>query len=73
MYNIVLSDDGLWTISPTASPSASPFYVSGDDFWAGILDINLAVNSRGVSPVLYLSSDITLIGDGSSSNPFKIS
>ena len=72
MFNIVPSNDYLWTISPYASSSSSIFRVNGNDT-AGWLGSNYAKDSRGVSPAVYLSSDITLTGDGSSSNPYVIS
>ena len=74
MYNIVPSDNFLWTISPSASYSDSVFRVSGIHSIAGRLNRStLATLSSGVSPVLYLTSDITLTGDGSSGNPYVIS
>ena len=73
MFNIVPSNDYLWTISASAR-SASVFNVDGGgNNSAGRLGDNTAANSRGVSPAVYLSSDITLTGDGSSSNPYVIS
>ena len=72
MYNIVPSGDYLWTISPSGSNSYSVFFVDGNASDAGRLSIHGASYSLGVSPVLYLSSDITLTGDGSSSNPYVI-
>ena len=72
MYNIVPSGGYLWTISPSASDGFSVFRVNGTTSLAGSLfDDN--GNDRGVSPVLYLTSDITLTGDGSSGNPYVIS
>ena len=73
MYNIVPSNGYLRTISPHVFLSPSVFYVCGSASFAGILGYSTADSSYGVSPVLYLSSDITLIGDGSSSNPYQIS
>ena len=73
MYSIVPSNAYLWTISPSTSNSYSVFFVSGDSGTAGRLDSISAYNSSGVSPVLYLSSDITLTGDGSQGNPYVIS
>ena len=73
MYNIVPSGGYLWTISPFASISYYVFIVSGYASGAGRLNISSANSSRGVSPALYLSSDITLMGDGSEGNPYVIS
>ena len=72
MYSIVPSNGYLWTISPDSS-RYSVFYVYGFASSAGRLNYGYASSSRGVSPVLYLSSDITLTGDGSSANAFQIS
>ena len=73
MYSIVPSNGYLWTISPIDSTSLSVFCVNGNTSNAGRLNGDYAVFSYGVSPVLYLSSDITLTGDGSSANAFQIS
>ena len=73
MHNIVPSGDYLWTISPGTSSSRSVFNVDGVSINAGRLDYFSAGNSDDVSPVLYLTSDITLTGDGSSGNPYVIS
>ena len=72
MYNIVPQGDYLWTISPRASSGTSVFRVYGGASSAGGLSGSFANNSSGFSPVLYLTSDITLTGDGSSGNPFII-
>lgn len=75
MYNIVPSGDLLWTISPSASGGYYVFLVNGGSYagGAGFVGHSFANNSDGVSPVLYLSSDITLTGDGSQGNPYVIS
>ena len=73
MYSIVPSAGGnLWTISPNASYSGLVFYVNGNTSTAGHVSNDFASDSYGVSPVLYLKSDITLIGDGSQGNPYVI-
>ena len=72
MYNIVPSDGYLWIISPTASDSLTVFCVVGNASIAGRVSSSFANASFGVSPALYLSSDITLSGTGESSNPYKI-
>ena len=72
MYNIVPSDGYLWIISHDAILSTYVFYVCGPARNAGSLFTNNANYSFGVSPTLYLSSDITLTGDGSQGNPFTI-
>lgn len=73
MYSIVPSGSLLWTISSLASYSLNVFDVSGTTSGAGRVHNNFAYNSYGVSPVLYLKSDITLTGDGSQGNPYVIS
>ncbi len=71
MYNIVPSDRYIWTISP-ASLSTHVFYLRGDSSYAGSLR-NIVVNfDNAVVPVLNLSSDITLTGEGTQSNPYAI-
>ena len=72
MYNIVPSGDWLWTISPIAGSSIDVFRVFDNPSNAGALLNGIANRSYGVSPAVYLSSDITLTGDGSQGNPYKI-
>ena len=73
MYDIVPSDGLLWTISPSASDGRLVFSVYGYPGYAsGLIDYDAAI-PNGVSPVLYLGSDITLTGDGSEGNPYVIS
>ena len=70
MYSAVPSDGYMWTISPLASISNSVFTVNS----GGSVGSNYASNaSRGVVPVLYLSSDITLSGMGEPGDPYVIS
>ena len=74
MYNILSSSGGyLWTISPSASDSYRVFRLfgafSGNVGGLSPSPVDLSV---GVSPALHLTSDITLTGDGSESNPYKI-
>ena len=73
MYNIVPSGGYLWTLSPNASDSIYVFIVFGSSDYAGRVHGLNASTSRGVSPAVYLSSDITLTGDGSQGNPYVIS
>ena len=70
MYTIVPSDGHLWTISPGVSSSNYVFIVDGNN--AGNVVNNIALDSCAVSPVLYLSSDITLTGDGTEASPYRI-
>ena len=72
MYNIVPSDGILWTISPNPSLSARVFNVFGYASNAGYVSNNLANGSFGVSPAVYLSSDITLQGTGTELDPYVI-
>ena len=72
IFNIVPSGGYLWTISPHATYSTTVFRVSGISSSAGDLSSSIAYNSSGVSPAVYLTSDITLIGDGSQGNPYVI-
>ena len=72
MYSIVPSNGYLWTISPLDSASNTLFYVYGFTGFAGGLGSNIASRSHGVSPVLYLSSDISLSGSGTSGDPYTI-
>ena len=72
MYSIVPSDSHLWTISPRASFfGANVFCVLGNN--DGYMSNDFASNSHGVSPAVYLSSDIILTGDGSQGNPYILS
>ena len=57
------------TIAPSSSSNAfHVFFVSG----GGNLNYNFASTSTGVAPVLYLSSDISLEGDGTSNSPYTV-
>ena len=58
-----------WTIAPFSLSSAnSVFHVSS----AGNLNNGSASRSGGAAPVLYLSSDISLEGDGTSNSPYTV-
>ena len=75
MYTIVPSGGHLWTISPKASSSNNVFYVSdvyGFPSHDGYVGSYNADYSLGVSPAVYLSSDITLTGTGTQAAPYKI-
>ncbi len=72
MYSIVPSDGYLWTISPDSTSNPRFFNVYGS-INAGGVSLDFADTSGGVSPALYLTSDITLAGDGSQGNPYVIS
>ena len=58
-----------WTIAPySASNARSVFFVNND---GSLLRYN-ASTSNGTAPVLYLSSDISLEGDGTSNSPYTV-
>ena len=67
IFNIVPSDDFLWTISPGINRD-EVFII---DSYGG-LSLGVANAFLGVSPAVYLTSDIILTGDGSQGNPFQI-
>lgn len=74
MYSIVPSGSYLWTISPYDGNNSIVFYISDVTGSAGRVRNNYVYRGTyGVSPVLYLSSDITLIGEGTQGNPYVIS
>ena len=60
-----------WLLTPNSSYSYYVWIV----YSSGIVDGNLAYNAVGAVPVLYLSSELGIesAGDGSSSNPYKLS
>ena len=60
----------FWLVSPLArsGDAGVEFSVSS----GGNLNYSDASNSNGVRPALYLSSDITLTGEGTESNPYTI-
>ena len=58
-----------WTIAPSSTSIATiVFHVYG----GGRLSDNGANRSLGTAPVLYLSSDISLEGDGTSDSPYTV-
>ena len=68
IFNAVRSSSP-WTISPYASHTRYVFYVDDSGSLNGF-DASLSLN--GVVPVLYLSSDITLQGEGTSQAPYTL-
>ena len=68
MYGAVPSGGRMWTISPNASNSNVVFSVID----RGHLSRTNALSRYGVVPVLYLSSDITLQGEGTEASPYQI-
>ena len=72
MYGAVPSGGYMWTISPHASHTGIVFNVDGDDFPGNLFSSSASSSYIGVVPVLYLSSDITLQGEGTLDNPYRI-
>ncbi len=59
-----------WTISPFSYSTADfEFNVYGGGY---LYYLDYANYSRGVAPVLYLSSDITLTGEGTKGSPYQV-
>ncbi len=68
IYNSI-GNSYLWTItSHSNSYAQSMLCISGE----GAVFSGRASDSDGVAPVFYLSSDITLTGEGTSSNPYTV-
>ena len=57
-----------WSLSPDADYSYYVWRV----YDVGYLDNNIAYNSHGVRPAVYLTSSLSLSGSGTQSNPFTI-
>ena len=68
IYDIIASDNGLWTISTTENNGV--IYISSHNGITGPLIPE--DNFYGVLPTLYLSPDITLSGSGSKEEPYSI-
>ena len=66
---LYITSQAQWTLAPSSSGAGLVFFVSS----SGYVDLTLAYSSRGVRPVVYLKSDITLTGTGTSSDPYVIS
>ena len=59
-----------WTIMPVASFASYAFYVHS----TGYVDHNIVYITFAAHPVLYLKSDVTIVGgEGTSSNPYQLS
>jgi len=66
---VALKSSYPWTINANASASSTVFYVNS----SGSVRNNYAVSGyRGVAPVLYLTSDISLSGSGTDIDPYEI-
>ena len=72
MYSAVPSGGYMWTISPYDITLFNVFRVFGRNT-PGFVSSYRVSNASGVVPVLYLSSDITLNGTGTSGSPYVIS
>ena len=72
MFSIVPASNYLWTISPSMSRPRAAFVINGYPANAGGVGPNSVNSDYAVVPVLYLSSDITLSGTGTSSDPYVI-
>ena len=74
MYNVIPTDGYIWTITPTGWDGTFLLTPGNGGSHAGYVGVARALaDNGGVSPVLYLKSDITLTGDGSQGNPYAIS
>ena len=69
--NWLFNNDYQWLLPQNASVSNYAFYVN----WVGgVNDVIVSDNQLGVRPVLYLKSNVLITGgDGTSSNPYKLS
>ena len=66
----LIGSTNFWTITPNSNAYSNyTFQVTT----SGNLGGNSTVNSRGTVPVFFLSSSITLSGDGTSSSPYILS
>ena len=72
MYVLLSTGDPLWTISPVPNHSNYVISIGGSGALLGLGDDQISTYKGAVSPVFYLSSDITLSGLGTQSNPFVI-
>ena len=64
------STSSIWTIAPCSDSYAFSVFFLGNDGY--LSNDSIADVSIGAAPVFYLSSDISLEGDGTSSNPYTI-
>ena len=72
IQTIVPSNGYLWTISPDTVIFDGVFSVSGTLDMTGNVFADMADGSNGVAPVLYLSADIKLSGEGTELSPYVI-
>ncbi|MCI9084548.1 MAG: hypothetical protein HFH46_02895, partial [Bacilli bacterium] len=69
IVTLVPSKSYIWTISPTAGDSNHVFSAL---FNGCVSDRFAKLDDYGVLPVLYLTSDIHLDGEGTSTNPYRV-
>ena len=72
IYNIVPEDNFLWTITSISDNTSYNCFVDGYYNPHGSIGVSNANSSGGIAPALYLSSDITLQGEGTLDNPYQI-
>ena len=76
MYSIITNSGGNhgWLLTPSSSDAYVAFNVNSDGYVGSHNDvINYVYIEYGVAPVLYLGSDQDIVaGDGSQSNPYKL-
>ena len=65
---LYMSNINWWTITPYNDTTIMLWYIGE----AGFIDNNSTINSYGVRPVIYLSSDIKLSGNGTKQQPFTL-
>ncbi len=70
-HNYLYSINAPWTVSPYAYLNANGVFVA--DSSRALHGVNASNGFNGVRPAFYLSSEITLNGDGSETNPYKVS
>ena len=66
MYNV----EYWWTLSPNAGGSNRSFYVYAGSYISYGNGVN--IDSHAVRPVVYLSSEVTLTGSGTQSDPYVV-
>ncbi len=77
-HNYLYSNNRPWTVSPSAGGigASSVLYVDSDgglNYGFGRGENHAAIYSGGVRPAFYLSSETTLNGEGTETNPYTVS
>ena len=71
MKSVLGTSSGCWLLTPHSGSSTNAWYVRSS---GNLRQSSLVFAAAGVAPVLYLSSELSIAsGDGSSSNPYKLS